>query len=247
MKSFGLIGKNISHSFSKKYFEHKFARDKIYHCDYNLFELETIKDFPKLIEAQNFSGLNVTIPYKECVIPFLDELTAEAKSIGAVNCIEFANNRLIGHNTDAYGFRKSLSSLLKSNKTKALILGDGGASKAVKYVLNDLNVKSIFVSRKHKAQSLLYKNLSADAIASHKLIINTTPLGTYPNIDSLPSIPYDGITAEHILFDLVYNPAETAFLIKGKEMGCATKSGLEMLKLQAEKSWTIWNPIPSKN
>jgi len=246
MKSFGLIGKTLSHSFSKKYFEDKFSIDDISNCDYNLYELETIKDFPKLIQAQNFSGLNVTMPYKEYVIPFLDELTPEAKSIGAVNCIEFANNKLIGHNTDAYGFRKALSPLLKNANNNALILGSGGASKAVKFVLDNLNINSRFVSRKPSTQSLGYKNLSSATIASHKLIINTTPLGTYPNTNSLPSIPYEGITKEHILFDLVYNPVETAFLTKGKMMGCIIKNGSEMLELQAEKSWAIWNTISPK-
>ncbi|MBT6744988.1 MAG: shikimate dehydrogenase [Flavobacteriales bacterium] len=246
MKSFGLIGQTLSHSFSKKYFKHKFSIDGISNCDYNLYELETIKDFSKLIQRQNFSGLNVTMPYKEHVIPFLDELTPEAKSIGAVNCIEFANNKLIGHNTDAYGFRKSLCPLLKNTNNNALILGSGGASKAVKFVLNNLNINSRFVSRKPTTKSLGYKNLSSATIASHKLIINTTPLGTYPNINSLPSIPYEGITKEHILFDLVYNPDETAFLTKGKMMGCIIKNGREMLELQAEKSWAIWNTISPK-
>jgi len=243
MKSFGLIGKTLSHSFSKKYFKDKFSNDDIPNCHYNLFELEAIKDFPKLIEAQNFSGLNVTIPYKECVIPFLDELTPEAKSIGAVNCIEFVNNKLIGHNTDVYGFRKSLRPLIQNANKKALILGSGGASKAVNFVLDNPNIKSSFVSRKPSKKSLGYTDLSLTTIANHKLIINTTPLGTSPNINSLPNIPYEGITKEHILFDLVYNPLETAFLRKGKEMRCTTKGGKEMFVLQAEKSWAIWNSI----
>ena len=243
MKKYGLIGKSLSHSFSKKYFENKFSAEKISDYSYDLFELSDITNFKALVNSKTLAGLNVTIPYKESVIPFLNELTTEAKAIGAVNCIEFENGKLIGHNTDAYGFQKSLEPLLDNSIKSALILGTGGASKAIKYVLKGLQVGFTIVSRSPKQDELSYDDITEQIIAENLFIINTTPLGTFPNVDAFPNIPYNFLTSNHILCDLVYNPTETAFLKKGKEIDCTIKNGQEMLELQAEKSWAIWNSI----
>ncbi|MBL4652795.1 MAG: shikimate dehydrogenase [Flavobacteriales bacterium] len=247
MKKFGLIGKLLSHSFSKKYFECKFSKESIPDCHYDLFELNSIEKFNDLISRENLSGINVTIPYKESIIPFLNELSPQAKSVGAVNCIEFLNGKLIGHNTDIYGFRKSLEPLLNRHIKRALILGSGGASKAIKYVLSELEITYSTVSRSPQQDEFSYENLTNEIIAENLLIINTTPLGMFPDIETFPNIPYRFLTPQHILYDLVYNPAQTAFLSKGKKQGCTIKNGQEMLELQAEKSWAIWNSISPKS
>ena len=242
MKQFGLIGYPLSHSFSKGYFSEKFQKESIFDCQYDIFPLEKIEDFVELCaQHKNIVGLNVTIPYKEKIIPFLDELDDEAKAIGAVNTIKFTNGKMIGYNTDCFGFEMSLKPLLKAHHNSALILGTGGASKAVEYVLKKLGISFQYVSRTKSSTSISYNDLNSFIIQHSTLIINSTPIGMYPNVDIAPNIPYDAITNQHLLYDLIYNPAETQFLTKGKIRGAQTKNGLEMLYLQAERSWEIWN------
>jgi shikimate dehydrogenase len=238
---FGLIGRSLSHSFSRNFFLNKFSEENII-ADYQLFELPVIADFTALIKSNaGLKGLNVTIPYKQEVVPFLDELDASAMETGAVNCIAFQSGKSIGYNTDVFGFKKSLENT-GLNFSKAIILGSGGASLAVRHVLNLNNIEYKIVSRTpRKVNEIGYAALNAEIIDVHKLIINTTPLGMYPDVDSFPLIPYEHLTHEHLCFDLVYNPEETAFILKAKEMGAQVKNGLEMLYLQAEKSWEIWN------
>ena len=240
----GLLGKNISYSFSKSYFKKKFEDEQINHITYRNFDIDHIELFTSILNnTTHLKGLNVTIPYKESVIPFLDKISKKAEAIGAVNTIKITKKgKLIGYNTDCYGFSKSLKPLLKSHHKKALILGTGGASKAVAYSLKKLNIAYYYVSRKDsKRVSYTYESLTKSIIKAHPIIINCTPLGTFPNIDDCPKIPYDGITNKHLLFDLIYNPTETKFLRLGKENMAITTNGLNMLKLQAEKAWTIWN------
>lgn len=241
---FGLIGKNISYSFSKKYFTEKFQKLNLTAYRYDNYDLPEIEEFPFILyqREDDFQGFNVTIPYKQSIIKYLDEVDMDAKKIGAVNTIKVSNdNRLIGYNTDAYGFQKSIEQLLQKHHKKALVLGTGGASKAVAYALDKLNLDSKFVSRSNSEKSLLYSNLNQQIIEEYTVIINCTPLGTHPNIENSPNIPYNFITDKHLLFDLIYNPSETKFLLEGKKRGAIIKNGLEMLELQAEKSWEIWN------
>ena len=237
MRTFGLIGKTLSHSFSEGYFNNKFHKEDINDADYKNFELNNISEFTALISKMKLSGLNVTIPYKESVITFLDELTPQAKTIGAVNTIQFKDNKLIGHNTDTIGFSQSIYPLLDERK-KALILGNGGASKAIQYTLKTLNIEYKIVSRK---SSFDYSDISSKSIGYYDIIINTTPLGTYPEIADFPQIPYKELNENHLLFDVIYNPTESAFLRFGKTKNCSIKNGLEMLEIQAESSWNIWN------
>ncbi len=240
-KQFGLIGFPLSHSFSKGYFAQKFQKENISDCSYDVFPLEKIEDFVELCNAnKNLVGLNVTIPYKEKIIPFLDELNEEAKAIVAVNTIKFINGKKIGYNTDCYGFEMSLKPLLKQHHTSALILGTGGASKAVEYVLRKLGIQFQYVSRNKSEKAISYEELNELIIHNSTLIINSTPIGTYPNVEPAPNIPYNGITEKHLLYDLIYNPEETKFLKEGKLLCAQTKNGLEMLYLQAERSWEIW-------
>ncbi|MCH2045037.1 MAG: shikimate dehydrogenase [Saprospiraceae bacterium] len=243
MKLYGLIGRYISHSFSPSFFARKFAKEGIEGTQYKLFPLESIHDFPTLIEQQkNLCGLNVTIPYKEQIFEYLDVVTDEARAIGAVNTIAFRAGKLYGYNTDVYGFRESLRPLLGQNKQQnyqALILGTGGASKAVAYALNQLDIGFSYVSRQEKADWYQYRNIG-DRIKDYKLIINTTPLGMSPNVDSKPDLDYDLLSKDHILYDLVYNPEKTVFLQEAEKRNCLSKNGLEMLHLQAEKAWKIW-------
>jgi|TARA_R110000737_G_scaffold294584_1_gene301241 shikimate dehydrogenase len=235
----GLIGYPLTHSFSPSYFEEKFKELNIQDSEYLAYSIEEIGKISEVFES-GVTGLNVTIPYKELVIPFLDELSEGAAEVGAVNTIKIENGLKIGYNTDVYGFQASLLEQLGDTKIeKALILGSGGASKAVKYVLNKLGIKYKIVSR--KKIYLTYDKLDAKTVQAHKLIVNTTPLGMYPNVDNCPLIPYDGITNQHFLYDLVYNPEKTLFLRKGESAGCSIKNGNDMLVLQAEKSWEIWN------
>ncbi len=242
IKQFGLIGYPLSHSFSKGYFANKFRQETITDCAYDVFPLEKIEDFELLCNKhKNLLGLNVTIPYKQSIIPFLDELHEEAKAIGAVNTIKFINGKKIGYNSDCYGFEMSLKPLLKPHHTSALILGTGGASKAVEYVLKKLGIQFQYVSRNKNDKAISYDDVNSFIMHHSTLIINTSPLGMYPNIESAPEIPYDAITDQHLLYDLVYNPEETLFLKRGKEHGAQTKNGLEMLHLQANRSWEIWN------
>ncbi|HBI01065.1 MAG TPA: shikimate dehydrogenase [Flavobacterium sp.] len=242
-RRFGLIGKNISYSFSKKYFSDKFEKEELVGYSYENFDLQAISQFPKLIrENPNLKGLNVTIPYKEKIIPYLDKLNGKATKIGAVNCIKITKKgKLKGYNTDYYGFKKSLEPLLKPHHQKALILGTGGASKAVAFALEELGILYTFVSRSKKENALDYKYINATTFDNFQIIINCTPLGTHPNIDECPPIPYEFFTGEHIAFDLIYNPEETEFLKRAKAKNSVTKNGYEMLVLQAEKGWKIWN------
>lgn len=245
MAEFGLIGRNISYSFSKQYFNNKFENEKLPHS-YNNFDLTEIIEFPNILSTHpKLKGLNVTIPYKEQIIPFLDGLSKNAKFIGAVNTIKINQNGILkGYNTDFYGFKKSLEPHLKPHHKKALILGTGGASKAVAFALKKLEIPYSFVSRNYTERvNFIYSNLNNQIIGSHQIIINCTPLGTYPNIDECPEIPYQFINNEHLLFDLIYNPSETLFLQKGKQQGAQIVNGLRMLELQAEKAWKLWNKL----
>ena len=241
MKQYGLIGKTLGHSFSKSYFENKFIKEQIQNAFYSNFPLESIEEFKSLIKKTTFRGLNVTIPYKSSIIPFLDELSEEAKSIGAVNTIHFKNNRLIGYNTDYLGFHNAIKPFLQNTMEQALILGTGGASKAVVYALEKIGIKCLCVSRLPNEQQLNYNQLNDLVLKHHLLIVNTTPLGTTPNIDKCPDIPYQFVTAEHLLVDLVYNPEETLFLKKGRENLANILNGKSMLINQAEEAWKIWN------
>ena len=241
---YGLIGYPLSHSFSKKYFGDKFEREGITDCFYELFPIERIEDLPALINSlPNLRGLNVTIPYKEQVVSYLDELDESAKGVMAVNVIRVESDRLIGYNSDVYGFDGSLQGLLDEESAQpsgALVLGTGGASKAVAYVLEKRGLPFHFVSRRSGRNRLTYEELTEEIMNECSLIINTTPLGMSPKLDSFPDIPYHYLGEKHLLFDLVYNPEETTFMRKGKERGCATINGLKMLYLQAEKAWEIW-------
>ncbi|MGL2993855.1 shikimate dehydrogenase family protein [Flavobacterium sp. TSSA_36] len=240
---FGLLGRNISYSFSKGHFTEKFKDPVFEGCTYENFDIDNINYFTELIKNNpDLRGLNVTIPYKEAVLPFLDKLSKKASEIGAVNTIKFTKKgTLKGYNTDYYGFKKSLKPLLKDHHTKALILGTGGAAKAVAFALEELGILYTFVSRENKEKTIRYDLLNATIFENHTIIINTTPLGTSPNTANYPDIPYDFFTEKHIAYDLIYNPAATVFLKKAKKRGAITKNGLEMLIIQAEKAWRIWN------
>lgn len=244
MKQFGLIGYPLSHSFSKKYFSEKFEKASIADAHYELYELKSLEDFKNWMNSiPHLKGLNVTIPYKQEVIPFLDRLNDKAKAIGAVNVIKKeSDGTYTGYNSDYYGFKNSLEDFLENTlPKKALVLGTGGASKAVIVALQDIGVDYRYVSRKASGCTLGYEDLTTELIAEHLLIINTTPLGMSPNTDQCPSIPYEAIGQDHRLYDLVYNPSETLFMKKGLEQGAKVKNGLDMLILQAEKAWEIWN------
>lgn len=243
MNRYGLLGKNISYSFSQGYFTQKFNDLGLMNHSYENFDLKKIEEVKNVLNQGDIRGLNVTIPYKQEIIPFLDELDPKAKQIGAVNTIQFSKEGLIGFNTDAYGFQKSLEPYLKPHHTKALILGTGGASKAVQYVLNELGIKSTYVSRSKKNGQYTYDELDQDIIKENTLIINCTPLGTFPNIEDKPAIPYDHIGTQHLLYDLIYNPEKTSFLSIGESKGASICNGLKMLEGQAEKAWEIWNNV----
>ena len=243
MSKFGLLGKNISYSFSKSYFEKKFAILDLPHT-YENFDVDSISEFPSILKNNpDLVGLNVTIPYKEQIIPFLDEISEKAKDIGAVNTIAISKSgHLKGYNTDYYGFKKSIEPFLKPHHKNALILGTGGASKAIAYALKELNIHFDFVSRTSDDKSKFnYNDLTESIINSHPIIINCTPVGTFPKVNECPNIPYDGISKNHLLYDLIYNPLQTKFLICGELKGAVICNGLEMLELQAEKAWEIWD------
>lgn len=246
MKKYGLIGYPLTHSFSKRFFADKFETEKI-ESTYENFEINSIQKFPDIIKNNpEVIGLNVTIPYKEQVIPFLDELNDSAREIGAVNTVKIIRSNsevyLKGFNTDTFGFENSLKPLLKSYHKKALILGTGGASKAIKYVLKKLGIEFISASiEKLKENEIRYEEIDEKMMAERLLIINATPLGTYPKTEIFPPIPYEYITNKHLLFDLVYNPEITQFMAKGKANGATVKNGYEMLLGQALKSYEIWN------
>ena len=240
MRHFGLIGKSLGHSFSAKFFNGKFKAEQI-DADYQLFEIEDVAIIDNLIKEHNLEGFNVTIPYKETIIPHLDGLTKEAHEIGAVNCVVIKNGQKIGHNTDLTGIEASLHWLDIDSNPKVLILGTGGASKAVQYALKKRGIEFMVVSRSEERGDVTYDTLTADIIADHKLIINTTPVGMSPDVENTPTIDYSAIGAEHRLFDLVYNPAKTQFLARGEERGAKTMGGMLMLQTQAIASWHLWN------
>lgn len=248
MNLYGLIGYPLSHSFSKRYFAEKFDREQIKDSQYDLYELRDIREVTTLLtQSPNLQGLNVTIPYKQAIIPYLDDLDeASAGRIGAVNTIRiFADGSTKGYNTDYYGFRQSVEEWLDHRgescaNLKALVLGTGGASKAVLAALADLGATYHLVSRNGGNGVLSYDDLNEEVMQEHRLIINTTPLGMYPNVENAPPIPYDLINTKHFLYDLVYNPIKTEFLKRGEKQGAAVHGGLKMLELQAEKAWEIW-------
>ena len=242
MRRFGLIGKTLKHSFSKKYFEEKFATQQIGDCSYENFELPSIDAFPKLIEdTPALNGLNVTIPYKEEVVRFLHSKNKIVEAVAACNCIKIVNGELHGYNTDAIAFKNSLQKYLKPHHKCALILGAGGASKAVQYVLKELNIDFLLVTRHKKENQLGYEDVGKDTLQTHQIIINTTPLGMFPNIEQDPPVLYDALTQNHLLYDLIYNPPKTKFLQQGEAKGAQIINGCEMLLAQAEESWRIWN------
>jgi shikimate dehydrogenase len=238
---YGLIGYPLTHSFSPAYFTKKFEAEGI-DAVYQSFPLQSIEAFPALLQSYPYlRGLNVTIPYKTAVIPYLDTLTQEAQAIGAVNCIAIRNGIVIGHNTDVIGFEKSITPLLKPHHTRALLLGTGGAARAVAYVLDKLHIPYTQVSRKAVQGVITYNDVTAERLHTNRLIINATPIGMYPQTDVCPPIPYTALTDKHLLYDLVYNPAETLFLQLGKQHGATIKNGLDMLHLQAEAGWAWWH------
>lgn len=246
MKTFGLIGYPLSHSFSQKYFTDKFINSGIADMQYLNFPLKDIEEFPALIrEQKDLAGLNVTLPYKEQVIPYLDSCNDIVSEVGACNCIKVVDGKLYGFNTDVEGFLIPLQRKLKPHHTRALVLGEGGAAKAVTYALRKLGITYLTVSRRghETAGTIQYYQLNDEMMEEFTLIINTTPLGMYPNIEQAPQIPYNALTPRHYLFDLVYNPAKTLFLQSGEERGAAIENGLDMLSIQAEASWRIWNGL----
>ncbi|HAQ18235.1 MAG TPA: shikimate dehydrogenase [Prolixibacteraceae bacterium] len=248
MKTFGLIGHRLGYSFSRNFFTEKFAKENLADHEYMNFELDNIDEFPKVFEqGKEICGLNCTIPYKQQIMQFLDEIEPEAAQVGAVNTVKIVWNEgkrlLKGFNTDVYGFENSLCPMLQVKHKKALILGTGGASKAIKHVLNKLGIEFISASIEETLfeNEIRYNQITEDLLKDYLIIIQATPLGTFPNVDNCPDIPYHAISSDHVLFDLVYNPEETLFLKKGKEQGAKTKNGLEMLHLQAIRAWEIWN------
>jgi shikimate dehydrogenase len=243
VRKFGLIGYPLSHSFSKKYFTEKFREENRYDCVYENFSLSDIQQISSVIGNEpDLHGLNVTIPYKENILSFLDFKNDLVEKTGACNCIKIINGKLFGYNTDVIGFERALTGKFILHHRLALILGTGGASKAVGYVMRKLGINYKFVSRKASSSDTInYGDLNEQIIRSHTLIINTTPVGMYPDIDAYPNIPYQALTEKHYLFDLIYNPEKTIFLQKGAEHSAAINNGKEMLVIQAEESWRIWN------
>lgn len=241
---YGLVGKSLSHSFSKKYFEQKFAELGVQGSSFHNYELASIDLLLAIVEAHpDLRGLSITLPYKEAIMPLLHSCSEEATQIGAVNSVHIKNGKWMGYNTDVYGFSQSLKPFLDHHHERALILGTGGASKAVAFALKKLGVEIYFVSREQKktANTFLYSEINEHVMQAFKLVVNTTPLGTSPNIDECPPLPYQHFTPQHMAFDLVYNPAQTLFLQKAAAKGSITVNGYSMLQLQADKSWEIWN------
>ena len=241
MRLFGLIGFPLTHSFSKNYFTEKFEKEKLKDCRYDLFPIFPITELTELLKKNPLEGLNVTIPYKESVLSFLHESNELVQQVGACNCIKITNGKLTGYNTDVIGFKKALHHKLQLHHTSALILGTGGASKAVEFVLKNEGIQYKKVSRKPLPGHFSYQQLTPSLVKENLLIINTTPAGMFPNITEAPSLPYEAITRKHFLFDLVYNPAKTLFLKKGEKKGALIQNGHDMLIYQAEESWRIWN------
>lgn len=243
MKTYALVGRNISYSFSRRYFAEKFAKEQITDCEYINFDIPYIEELPALIAATpTLAGMNVTIPYKEAVLPLLDQQSEALMAIKACNTIKMLpSGKLKGDNTDYIGFRDSLIPYLQPHHNRALILGTGGASKAVAFALSQLGIPFLLVSRESSAIAISYHELTKEIIENHSLIINTTPLGTFPKTEAFPPIPYQWITSQHLLYDLIYNPEKTTFLAKGATQGATILNGYPMLVLQAEAAWKIWN------
>lgn len=243
MRKFGLLGKSLQHSFSKNYFEKKFSDLHQGHDQYENYELQDLSGLHNLFQTENLCGLNVTIPYKEQILNHLDELDPLAQEVGAVNCITLRNGKTKGYNTDIYGFSQSIKPFLDVNHERALLLGTGGASKAVAYALKKIGVQTFSVSSdaaKKSENTFLYADLNKQIMSAFRLIVNTTPLGTFPDVTECPDLPYEQLTANHFVYDLIYNPSETLLLQKAKQQGATVMNGLSMLQLQAEKSWEIW-------
>lgn len=240
MRKFGLIGFPLSHSFSKKFFTEKFL-DLNINAEYENYALPEIEGLINILKIANLEGLNITIPYKEAVIPFLNHQSEVVKQIGACNCISIKNGELFGNNTDVIGFEETFAPALQPHHQKALVLGTGGAAKAVQYILTQRNIEYLKVSRTAGIGQITYLDLNQDLLAEYTIIINTTPLGMYPNVNNCPPIPYEYIGANHYLYDLVYNPSVSQFLANGKERGAIVENGTKMLEIQAEESWKIWN------
>ncbi len=247
---FGLIGYPLGHSFSKKYFTEKFEKENLTDCRFELFPIENIEQLPHLLNQHpKLEGFSVTIPYKQKVLAFLDDINKDAREIGAVNCVRVKDGKLKGYNTDSYGFEQTLKKFIsydhyqfsKERKPEALILGTGGASKAVAYTLNKLEIPFLFVSRKKESGRLVYAELDKNVMERIGLIVNTTPLGTFPNVEESPDLPYEHLNSGHYIYDLVYNPDKTTLLSKAEKQGCRIINGLQMLSYQAEKAWEIWN------
>ncbi|MFR9503241.1 MAG: shikimate dehydrogenase [Rikenellaceae bacterium] len=246
MRKFGLIGRTLKHSFSASYFTEKFEREGVSDCSYSLFELATIEEITTLLEEEReLCGFNITIPYKQQIMPYLDTIDIEAKRIGAVNCVKIEDGKLHGYNTDIAGLRLSMKRLLNGAfVNRALVLGTGGASSAVQYMLSEMGIEFEIVSRDPLKATITYDTISPEEITRSELIINTTPLGTYPDVESAPSLPYAFVSPSHYLFDLVYNPPLTQFLSYGEQRGAHTLNGQTMLVEQAEESWRIWQGCP---
>ncbi len=242
MEKFGLIGYPLGHSYSKKFFTEKFQKLGLTNHKYDLFEMEYLKEFPAMWLNNDLHGVNVTIPHKEHVIGFLDFLDSSAQKVGAVNVVKREQGKLKGYNTDYMSFKETLVNWLPEKKMSALVLGSGGASKAVQVALDELDIDHEIVSRKRTEGDYTYLDLNKnpEVLAENQLIINATPLGTYPEVEESPDIPYDQLGAEHFLYDMVYNPEETAFMKRRCSQGANAKNGIEMLRLQAEKTWDIW-------
>ena len=242
MNTYGLIGYPLGHSFSRKFFTEKFAKEGI-DAQYLNFEIPSIEEFPEIIKNNpTLRGLNVTIPYKQQVMQFLDDINEEAKAIGAVNVVKVAEDGLTGYNSDVIGFVNSIKPLLKPHHKKALILGTGGASKAIRYGLEEkLKMETLFVSRSAREGVITYEDITPEVLREYEVIVNCSPVGMFPHVDECPALPYKAMNENHLLYDLVYNPLETLFMKKGAEQGAAVKNGLEMLHLQAIASWNIWH------
>lgn len=241
MMRYGLLGRTLTHSFSKRYFTNKFEKENLRGYTYDNFELLTIEEFPSLLSAHpDLKGLNVTIPYKEDVLQFLTDKNEIVSEIGACNCIKIDGDKLTGFNTDVIGFKKTVEPHLKQHHKKALILGTGGASKAIGYVLQKLGIDYNCVSRRKGTNELGYEDLDEALLSTHHLVVNTTPLGMWPNVDADPPVPYEFLTPKHFLYDVIYNPAKTKFLSEGEKRGAQICNGHQMLIEQAEESWRIW-------
>lgn len=241
MKNYGLIGRTLGHSFSKDFFTEKFIKENI-NAEYHNFEISEIKQVKELLARQDLNGLNVTIPYKESIIPFLDELSEEAQTIGAVNTICMENGKTVGHNTDAFGFARSIKPFLKNTHHRALILGTGGASKAVSHVLEGIGLDVLYVSRDPKVEEHFpYSAINSFMVQACGLIVNTTPVGMYPHVDEMPEFPTEYLTKDHLVVDLIYNPEKTRLLEEAEKQGAEILNGLSMLKEQALRAYELWN------